>query len=77
MKKIILSILCVVMLSSCGVSITPALISKSNDVCEKNGGLRLIWLSPAIEMFTVYCSNGAKFDLDKSTINKPLTTPKE
>jgi len=77
MKKIILSILCVVMLSSCGVSITPALISKSNDVCEKNGGLRLVWMFPTMEMFSVYCNNGAKFDLDKNVINKSLTTPKE
>jgi hypothetical protein len=77
MKNLILLILCVVLLGSCSVNVTPALISKANDVCEKNGGLKKIWISPVIATFTIYCNNGAKFDLDENTINKPLTDQKQ
>jgi len=65
-----------VLLGSCSINVTPALISKANDVCEKNGGWKKIWLSPATVTFTMYCNNGAKFDLEENNINKPLTDQK-
>ncbi len=83
MKNLILLILCVVLpvcavlLGSYSVIVTPALISKANDVCEKNGGLKSIWISPATATFTIYCDNGAKFDLNRNVIDKPLTDQKQ
>jgi len=77
MKNLILLILCVALLGSCSVIVTPALISKANDVCEKNGGLKKIWISPVTATFTIYCDNGAKFDLNRNVIDKPLTDQKQ
>jgi len=64
MKSLIVSILCVVLLSACGDSVKQNDIDFAKKVCENNGGLvsidkgniSILW------PISVRCSNGAKFE---------------
>jgi len=51
-------------LSACGVTTTPEKLAKALKVCEQNGGAKEVYVrASSDEFYTVYCNNGARFDV--------------